>query len=149
MPYATKQQIEYIYGAENIRSWADLDGTKNAEASSDRIDYILEQAEEFVNSRLVLGKYAIPFTSVPKLISHLTAMLAGVMLYDGRQVVSATNRDQVSRQRQDVHKLINKITAGQIRLIHPLSGEAIEPEAYNAPFITESQEEDTRPCQRC
>ena len=131
--YSSRLQLEIMFGCVNIQKWADLDGKNNSNDVEERINFYLDQAEEYINSRLVNGKYAIPFVSVPKFITYLTTMCAGIYLYDGRQVRDSENTDQVSRHRKMFKTYIRQLVAGQILLLDLMSGEPLEFQSETAP----------------
>lgn len=133
--YCDRVNVEVMFGALNIRRWADLDNTENEVTIHARIDWACELATEYVNSRLVRGHYTIPFTSIPVMIVNLTAMYAGIMLYDGRQVVSSDDKDVVSRQRKDFDRYIRQIVKGQLKLLDPVTGAPLVLTDYNAPSV--------------
>ena len=133
--YCTATDMELIYGPKNIKRWADLDNDEVAATIAARKAWACELATEFVNSRLLNGPYEIPFTSVPTMIVNLTAMYAGILLYDGRQVVSSEEpHDQVSRQRKDFDRYLRQIFKGQLKLLDPTSGDQLTITSKNYPF---------------
>lgn len=125
--YATRADLNNMYGKINIDIWADLDNNKVGSDVSARVTWALEQATEYINSRLVNGKYEIPFATPPKFIVFLTTLYAGLILYDGRQMINATTpRDQLSRQRNTFKVYMRQLLGGQIKLLDATSGDAIE-----------------------
>lgn len=131
--YCTSADLYNMYGELNIQKWADLDNTKNPDTVDTRVAWACEFATEFINARLVRGKYAIPFTSVPKTIVFITTLQAGIMLYDGRRVVSDRNRDEVGIQRKQLNTYLRQILAGQLKMIHPTSGEELTTQSETVP----------------
>lgn len=134
MAYPTRDTIELVHGSKNIRIWADLDNEKNSQTIQSRIDWSADLSTEYVNGRLILGKYTIPFAAVPKMVIHLSSLLAGVLLHDGRPTNEAS-RDQVYPKRKDFRRLLREVISGQLRLVHPTSGAIIESTCYSAPFV--------------
>ena len=133
--YFTGNDLDLMYGALNIDRWSDLDNNENGTYMASRVDWACELATEYVNSRLLRGPYAVPFDSpYPTLIVNLTAMYAGILLYDGRQVVSADDKDRVSRQRKDFNRFIKQIFRGQLKLF-TTTGTAIDVLSECAPFV--------------
>lgn len=141
--YCAEADLVLIYGQKNINRWADLDNDEDNYVIDARIEWACEFATEFVNSRLLRGPYAVPFDSpYPLLIVNLTAMYAGILLYDGRQVVSAEDNDKVSRQRRDFDRYIRQIFKGQLKLF-TTTGTAISLASECTPFVVVDETEDT------
>lgn len=153
--YADEASIKLVYGVLNINKWADLDNDADATKIANRIDWACTAATDYVNSRLTLGKYTIPFTSVPTMIELITSMLAGLMLFDGRLAVSSEPKfDQVARQRKDLNRYIRQIVSGQLKLVSPLDGEPLDQTCINYPTPVDStvdgdEVDDTNCCPSC
>lgn len=138
--YITPKDVDDLYGCTNVQRWADLDNTKQQNAIRDRIELAIVNAEDYIDSRLLNGKYAIPFAAVPRQVKFLTALYTGVLLYDGRQVLDAgEGRDQVSRQRKMFDTYIRRILAGQIKLIHPTTGLELAQQSITHPITVTDQ----------
>lgn len=118
MAYATRTDIEKIYGKIAVARWADLDQDNDESFINDRIAYALSTAENYLNDRLRHSKYSIPFLSIPHTVNFLTALLAGIELYDSRLITSSPNNhvDEVSRQRKKAKMIIKQILSGQLSL---------------------------------
>lgn len=141
--YCTRTDVERIFGSANVQRWASLDNNEDADTVDDRIEHACEFATEYVNSRLMFGRYVIPFASVPTLIVHLTAMFAGVQLYDGRRVINDEEpRDGVSRQRKDFDRYIRQIQKGQLKLLDPTTETALEVQDRNVPATVSERTDD-------
>ena len=134
-PYCDRGDLETIFGKLNIQRWADLDNDESELTIANRVEWACQWATEFVNSRLQYGHYAVPFISVPELIRDLTAMFAGITLYDGRQVASADDHDLVSRHRRDFDRYIRQIHKGQLKLFNPTTGLPVTIQDESAPFV--------------
>ena len=143
MAYCKRIDIENIFGKRNVARWADLDNDESETLIASRIEWASDFATEYVNSRLLYGPYAVPFdTPYPLMIVNLTAMFAGIQLYDGRQVVSAEDKDQVSRQRKDFDRYLRQIFKGQLKLF-TTTGTAIEIASECTPFVVPDEDDDT------
>jgi hypothetical protein len=130
--YATRDDINKIFGATNVNAWADLDNEEDVSHIEERIEWALELAYTRVNSRLRRGPYAIPFQclgsgsdigsssegQVPDDIVDLNARLAGILLYDGRRITDEedTSGDDVGVHRRDVDMAIRGLIADQIKI---------------------------------
>jgi hypothetical protein len=140
--YCEQEDLELMYGVSNIRKWADLDNNGDEDIIVARIDWSCETSTEYINSRLMNGPYEIPFSTgsggtLPIIIINLAAMYGGMLLYDGRQVVSAKSdeRDQLSRQRKDFDRFIRQIFKGQIKLLDPNTQEELPLRDKRYPFV--------------
>lgn len=149
--YCVAADLYLVYGERNVKAWANLDSSEQAiTAVANRVTWACTLATEYVNSRLANGPYAVPFTTVPTMIVNITAMQAGIYLYDGRQVITAMEKDQVTRQRLDVNRYIRQILRGQLKLLNPSTAVPLDKTAYNAPFFvagddTEDDDDGTEP----
>lgn len=143
--YCVNADLDYVYGPKNIKRWADLDNDGNITTITDRKTWAIGVATEYINSRLLRGPYTIPFNDPPPvLIANLTAMYAGILLYDGRQVVSSEEpHDQVSRQRKDFERYLRQILKGQLKLIDGLTGDPLDLTCENYPFVVKGSSDDT------
>lgn len=124
--------LESAYGSVNIAKWADPNNTQSAVVIAARVTWSIELAADYINGRLVHSGYDVPFEDVPELIVKLTAMQAGMLLYDTRRVVS-DERDQVSAQRKMIDSYIRQIMRGQLKLFY--AGVVIEKTSKNQPFV--------------
>lgn len=113
--YATEEDLIAVYGKAAIYRWANIDNDKDTALRSDRIDFMLTTATEYFNDRLRKGHYVIPFTTVPHTVKFMTAMYAGILLYDARQITSTESRDDLVRQRKDVDQFLKQILRGQLK----------------------------------
>lgn len=112
-----RSDVEKVYGKENILSWADLDGSGDSKVIEDRITWACGKAERTFNARLRGGPYTIPVESYTADVIDIIALQAGIILYDGRRIVGATDaQDQVSPQRREVDDIYRMIRAGQYQL---------------------------------
>lgn len=90
MAYCTRGDIELVFGAKNVRVWADLDGDGNEANITARIAHACDVAQEEIDSVLRSTPYSLPIkdesgNSVP-IITEASAVLAGVYLYESRGV---------------------------------------------------------------
>src|SRR3990172_5916332 len=107
--------LEAAYGSVNIAKWADPNNTESVEVRATRVAWAIEFAADYINGRLVHSGYDVPWDEVPELIIKLTALQAGILLYDTRRIVS-DEKDQVSAQRKLVDSYIRQIMRGQLKL---------------------------------
>lgn len=137
--YCSSNQVLLVHGSRNVEVWADLDNSRNKADIDERVDWAIELATEYMNGRLVFGRYEVPFEEdhVPKMIQHMTALLTGVLLHDGKKLL-AESRDQVSTKRKEFNRLLKQLLTGQLKLFDPLSGEVLVPDCETAPLVLES-----------
>lgn len=88
MSYATRTDVERMFGKDNIAKYADLDNDKDTAKIEAQVQYALDQADEEINSRLRGCRYVVPFVGLgsgnPPLIIYLAAIKAGLILYEAR-----------------------------------------------------------------
>ena len=92
MGYSARTNIEDVFGIENVKKWADLDGDADAAKIAARIASGIAVVDEEINDVLRGGPYAVPLTAPgggvlnsPSVI-NMSAVLAGVWLYESRGV---------------------------------------------------------------
>lgn len=137
--YCTSADLYQAFGEANINRWADLDNEGDITTIAARITWAIALACEYIDSKLVTGHYVVPFTTVPKLVVHLNALYAGILLYDARLIVD-TDKDQVSRQRKTFNNWIRQIQRGQLKLVDT-SGAPLTVQDLQYPTVDESEEE--------
>lgn len=136
--YANADDLYILYGKAAIRRWASIDNDNDQELVDDRIEFALTTSTEYLNDRLRRGHYPVPFTTVPHTIKFMTALYAGTILYDGRQITSTDSRDDLVRQRREFDRLLKQINRGQIKF------DGIDVQSALHPVIpVEEDEEDT------
>lgn len=121
MPYADRADIENIYGARNVETWADLDNQAAAATITARINWALALAEEWVNTSLRCSRYVIPFGDKPATsvtITNLTAIKAGVLLYLGRGITDAqeSQNHELSGWEKKADKIVAQLINGTLVL---------------------------------
>jgi len=88
--YCTRDDIEDVFGVENVKQWADLDADADATKISNRIDRAREWATSEINDKLRGGRYTIPIQNtnaeIPVTITNICAQMAGVWLYESRGI---------------------------------------------------------------
>lgn len=116
MIYATRQNLETIFGKQNILRWADLDGENNAQDISERIQYACETASSNFEDILRQRRYLFPIT-VSRTVIDLVSRMAALLLYDGREMIDGNGgTDALSLVRQKVEEKLGKIRRGEIIL---------------------------------
>jgi len=135
--YCTQSDIEMTHGERNIIVWSDLNNDRNSIIIKNRINWAAELATEYINSRMIMRRYTLPLSATPIIIKHMASLLAGILLHDGRPMIE-NMRDQCSGKRKEFRRLLRELLSGQLRLIHPTSGEVIESNCKDFP-MTEKQ----------
>lgn len=142
MAYAERPDIESIFGASNVETWANLENEVSGSTDhvNNRITSALAYAENFIERRLKVGPYAIPLSPVDSIVTDIAARLAGLWLYEGRGVQDwdqETGRPAHKLQwhRVYVEEKLRMILAGQIQL----SAATSRPNRSNrSPFVVRS-----------
>jgi len=115
MAYSTQTDIENVFGEKNVETWSDLDG--DGTLDSTRVAASIAYADEFINSMLRGGVYAIPIGSSNVLVTNWSAVLAGAWLYRSRGLRDDNlEGDKIESQRQDVESKLAQVNAGVIQL---------------------------------
>lgn len=136
--FATSADIDNVYGKVNVDRWADINNDANVTTIATRRSWALSIATEEIQSLLAGGKYDTSFSSVPKFIVFLTAMKAGILLYDSRSVLNAIDvEDRFTRYHKEFKRYVRKIKSGQMKLLHPTSGEELENQCPAYPSAVE------------
>lgn len=90
MPYCTRDDIENVFGRENVIKWADLDGAEDAAHVSTRVTWAITKADEEIDDRLRGTHYRVPLANssgnTPEDVKDLSASLAGIRLHDSRGI---------------------------------------------------------------
>jgi phage gp36-like protein len=119
MAYCTRADINGLFGAENVDSWADLDNRGNATTMKARVDAAIEYADAEIDGYLRGGPYAIPFATTPTLIRLASCRLAGVWLYESRRITDTPDEgetERVSFHREQAERTLERVRRGDIRL---------------------------------
>ena len=119
--YCTRDDIEDLFGVENVKKWADLDGDGNAVSIAARIARAIVVASAHIDDRLRGGPYVLPVAGSPATLVDLAAALAGIWLYEARGVedydeATGEIRDKVNARRKRAEKTLRDIRSGAIRL---------------------------------
>lgn len=143
MTYADQNNLYVMFGKANIDMWADLDNTQNTLFINERITWALELADEYINGRLIYRRYVLPFAIVPRFITYLATLFAGILLHDGRLIKESTGIpvDEVSRVRKEFAKGIRQILNGQLTLLHTTTGEPLEANSPLSPDVAHNVDE--------
>lgn len=107
MAYCVRTDIETLFGVNNVTSWADLDNDANATKITARITAAIVTADDFIDSYLRNGPYALPLANdadtVPVLVRDISVRLAGANLYSARGVTDY-NADGDPEDRMQHHR---------------------------------------------
>lgn len=121
MAYCTRADIEQVFGPENVRKWAELDGDANSTNVTNRIADAIKYAGVDIDDALRGGAYAVPFDPVPTKIVDLCRRMAAVRLYEARGVQDV-NEDtgapmhRLMWHKRDCEKQLKEIRTGRMRI---------------------------------
>ena len=105
MPYSTRSDVESIYGKRNVEQWADLDNTADEAVIASRIEEAILDADDLIDSELRPALFALPVVDpagqTPRLIRRLSAMQAGIVLYEARG-----SQDVSEETGQPIHRYV-------------------------------------------
>lgn len=121
MAYATREELELLFGKSNVEKWADLENEEDAGHITTRIDRAIKHADNRVDSMLRRSRFRVPLSPVPDVIVDIATRLAGVWLYESRGVQDwneETGRPAHKLQwhKQEAERVLRAIQAGQIDL---------------------------------
>ena len=118
MSYASRSDLELVYGKSNIEKWADIDNDGDPVAIDARITWALEEADDRVDNRMLEGPYVIPFNPVPRSVVNIAARLAGYYLYESRGMTDPddTAKNQVKPLRGYAEQQLDDMLSNRIRL---------------------------------
>ena len=128
--YCTRQDIEDIFGADNVSKWADIQNNGNGDHIAGRIGQAILWTTAEVNDRLREGPVELPIVTVPRTIVDLAAHFAGVWLYESRGVEdfdpdTGAAQHKLQFHRKHVEKTLSEIRAGKRRLSITASGKGM------------------------
>lgn len=117
--YCDREDIEQIYGASNVASWADLENESDAGEIAAKINWACVAATNRMNDRLRDGPYEVPFDEpYSEQLVEMTARLAGVLLYDARGIIDMGQDGepihQLSAHRRAVMSFVMDVLSGRI-----------------------------------
>jgi len=123
-PYATKDDLESVFGAANIRDWADRDRDGNPIKIQANIEKALKEGAQRINDRFRKSKYVVPLASVDNdaddllVIKGVNARLSGWILWESKRVedVPSLPKDYWRKQRTTAEKDINDYLSGALNL---------------------------------
>jgi len=127
MAYSAKADIEKIFGANNVSGaggWADMDNDGDSTKINNRISQAIEWADEMVDTRLRGTPHKLPLATAagatPALITHISAALAGVWLFDPRGAVDIGDEggmpNQLAHWKQYAYATLEEIASGKRRV---------------------------------
>ena len=118
MTYATRTDIDNVYGSANVTQWADINNTGDPTEIDARVAWALAEADDRIDNRMREGPYAIPFDPVPRTITNIAARLAGYYLYESRGLIDPDNaaQNQVKPSRDYAERQLDDALSNRIRL---------------------------------
>jgi phage gp36-like protein len=91
MSYATQQDIEAIFGPDNVAAWSLYEsGSPTGSADATRVAAALTHADAEINGLFIGGPYALPLVcaTMQPVVVNWAATIAGVWLYGSRATAS-------------------------------------------------------------
>lgn len=126
MRYAELCDLQNVFGADNVRSWSNLDNT-DVNVNTARVDYALDWASAYIDSRLRQSRYAVPLTDaaglIPLQVTDWTACLAAWKLYTARGLRDEGDPtgDKMTVHKSRVEGELDALLAGRLELDANLS----------------------------
>lgn len=113
--YITRSDLELVFGIENIKRWADLDGDGDSSKITARIAYAINAA--CANFDDVMRGHQYTELTINATLKDLVARMAAIKLYDAREMIDGDpTSDKMSIVRQYVNDTLSKIRKGEITL---------------------------------
>jgi phage gp36-like protein len=113
-----------VFGRDNLLVWADINNNGRDMEIGNRIEYFLVQATALIDGRLMNRQYDLPFNPVPFVIKHCCVLLAGVALFEARNI-NTTNEKQtlnVATYREQAESILTDVVSGAIKLNNYMYG---------------------------
>lgn len=121
MSYCDQDDIEAIYGSNNVDDWATVDAGDDASTKAARVTWACNAATAFIDDALRMTRYRIPLVtesgSTPTTINILAAKYAGVLLYEIRgQEDSGRSEHKFSGARARAEAYLEQVKKGVVKL---------------------------------
>ena len=119
--YATRADIEAVFGTINVEKWADLNNEKVSADIAARITSAIAVATAYIDDRLRDGTpYTFPLAAglvVPTTIVDICAKWAGVWLYESRGIADTDEKEhRLTHHKEYVDKVLDSLTSGKLTL---------------------------------
>lgn len=106
MAYATRADIEAIFGRENVAKWSQLDNEQSV-ADEARVTSALAWAEGYINARFRRSRFVVPLSGGDtSIVETWCARLAAWWLYRGRGFRDTEVDDMLQEHRTQVDQEI-------------------------------------------
>jgi len=136
MSYATRSDLNEVFGKPNVDKWADLDNDGVSATITARITKALAVADDEVNNRLRNGLYALPIVlsegGTPVVIVDAAAKIAGCWLYTSRGLADTGDGEKSNPEklRDEARDALAEIRGGNLILDAELA-HSVVPEAFD------------------
>ena len=110
MPDITRDDINNVFGSDNVTTWGDINNDGNASDITARIDWAIALAEEYFNDRLEDGPYNDIDPTVSNQYKYNLAKKAGLYLYESRGYEDQGNAWAAAKK--EVDDYIDRINLG-------------------------------------
>jgi hypothetical protein len=123
--YATDDEIDDIFGAVNVTSWADMDNDGNGATITARKDRARVVSQARIDNVLRDTHYTVPAVNAagdtPVTIVDLEARFAGIWLYESRGVIDFSPKTnapyhRLTFARREARQQLEEIRAGRLKL---------------------------------
>ncbi len=118
--------VERVYGSDNVAAWADINNNKDVDEIEAQINYAISVADSEMRGSLASSQWIMPSAgdTLPVILVHNVAKLAGVKLYESRYAVNdlseSGGQHQLAVHKRDVGRFIQSVLLGAIS-ISPLT----------------------------
>lgn len=116
MPYATQTHLEDAFGADEVLQIADRDRDGLPDAGF--VDAALDRADSLIDGYLA-GRYALPVSPVPPVLTATACDLARYWLYDDAAP------DRVRQAFEDAMAWLKDVAAGKVLLQLPAAAAGV------------------------
>lgn len=120
LAWTSRKEMEFMFGVENLKQWADLENNQSAADISERIQWAVDEATADARERLMDSPVNLAAMSeAPRTLRVATTRLAGVLLYESRGVKDAeaeNGKHKLSYHQERADKYFQKVIAGTTRI---------------------------------
>jgi len=123
MGYCVANDLYLSFGKVNITKWADLDNVGDNANITNRIDWAISNATNYLDSKLSDSPYQFPLPNqvYPPILVLMTCYLAAVLLYESRGIADVDKNGKgmhaLRWHRDHVECFIRDIYARKLDLI--------------------------------
>lgn len=125
MSYNTREDIEDVFGIENVTKWADLDNDADATKIADRIARSITYAAGKIDAYMRYTFYVVPLepigSELDPVIVDIASIYCGVWLYENRGIAdynpqTGAQQNRLAYNLDRANKSLASIRYGPLRL---------------------------------